>query len=468
MFSTRGGRVQTSRAGSDRSAGSRSASRAATRSANGSAFSGSTSRYSPGSISSSSLTARRAVGEAHHVDPAVVERARRAPARPRPSRPGASSADSSRSGTGREAPPNCSCTRISSPAGSLSTCETARPSSTKTEVSPSVRTDSTSGCTTHGPGAVVQLRVVVDLGPEPRVGRVVDDQYAAPAGADARLDHGRAELGHRRPRARPASSRSRVGTTRQVAEAGEIGLVDVPGEDVGAVQLRGRPRRPAAPRPRTRRAGRCSPRSSGPPPGRRPPSRRPGRPRPPSGRRCPASARARVEDRRARLAVGPVGEVTRRHARHSGTLGTRPRSTGPFSCCRGPPGGSAGSRGCGGSSGWAIASQQERDHLAAPSRSGDWCTVVSGGCVDWRERRVVEADHRHVAGHPPAGLLQHPQRAGRHQVVGAEDAVDVGAPVQQVAHRRARRSSWLKSPCTTSGSSTSRPAGGQRRRGSPS
>ncbi len=62
----------------------------------------------------------------------------------------ASAARSGSSGTATELPPYSSWTRTSSPPGRLSTWEAARPPNTKTEVSPTVRTDSTSGWTTQG------------------------------------------------------------------------------------------------------------------------------------------------------------------------------------------------------------------------------------------------------------------------------------------------------------------------------
>ena len=84
------------------------------------------------------------------------------------------------------------------------------------------------------------------------------------------------------------------------------------------------------------------------------------------------------------------------------------------------------SRGSGGSSGCRIVSSS-RATISRPICSGDWCTVVSGGCGRLGERGVVEADHRDVVRDAAAGLAQHPQRAGGHQVVGAEDGVEVRA-----------------------------------------
>jgi hypothetical protein len=51
------------------------------------------------------------------------------------------------------------------------------------------------------------------------------------------------------------------------------------------------------------------------------------------------------------------------------------------------------------------------------------------------ETRVVEAAEGHVARHGAAGPAQGREGAGRHEVGGDEDGVEVGAPTQQLTHR---------------------------------
>ena len=60
--------------------------------------------------------------------------------------------------------------------------------------------------------------------------------------------------------------------------------------------------------------------------------------------------------------------------------------------------------------------------------STGWRTVVSGGRQAERRVAVVEADHGDIVRYPPAVLVQHGQRALRHQVVGGEHPVDVRMP----------------------------------------
>ena len=67
--------------------------------------------------------------------------------------------------------------------------------------------------------------------------------------------------------------------------------------------------------------------------------------------------------------------------------------------------------------------------------SSDWRTLVSGGRVVSATGRIVETDQRDVLGNPTAALVEHRQRAGSHEVVGGEQAVEVGAALEQRAHR---------------------------------
>ncbi len=68
-----------------------------------------------------------------------------------------------------EEPPYSSCTRTSSPTGTLTTWQHGTPSTTKTDTSPWVRIEVTSGCTTTAP---------------------VSTYAAAAASSSRRADHG--------------------------------------------------------------------------------------------------------------------------------------------------------------------------------------------------------------------------------------------------------------------------------------
>ena len=73
---------------------------------------------------------------------------------------------------------------------------------------------------------------------------------------------------------------------------------------------------------------------------------------------------------------------------------------------------------------------------ASPCAWIDWSTVVSGGMVERRLGDVVEADDRHVVGHPDAELGGGAHRLDRRQVVGGEDRGRSRPAGQQLARRR--------------------------------
>ena len=93
----------------------------------------------------------------------------------------------------------------------------------------------------HDPGARRrrQPRVALDDGAQARVGRVVDHDDTTPAGAHPRLHDRRAELRHGGGELLAGARRPR-GYRGHRAQAGEVGLVVVPGEDLGAVEQPGR------------------------------------------------------------------------------------------------------------------------------------------------------------------------------------------------------------------------------------
>ena len=211
------------------------------------------------------------------------------------------------------------------------TCDTASPPSTNTDVSPSLRTDSTRGCTTRGrgPGGTRRARGATGL--------PVEDDDAAAAGADPRLDD-RGREGRDRRGKLALSSATTVGTTGVVRrlEVDEVGLVGVPREGRGAVDQR-RPDLagpgeellaaglvvPGAPRSTSRAAAQSDARVV---------------PRRPSRRRRRGGASSSTS-RSAGLTVGQGGAGHQQHVSHAarqlaqrgaaGRGGTPPSSSGP-------------------------------------------------------------------------------------------------------------------------------------------
>ena len=80
----------------------------------------------------------------------------------------------------------------------------------------------------------------------------------------------------------------------------------------------------------------------------------------------------------------------------------------------------------------SICSSSSRVARSAISTIG-WRTVVSWRRGALGDAEVVVPDHGHVVGYPPAGVGQHPQRAGGHQVGGDGDAVEVGVALEELA-----------------------------------
>ena len=216
-----------------------------------------------------------------------------------------------------------------------------------------------------------------------------------------------------------------------VLELDEVALVGVPPEDADAVEQR----RPDAGRPAEELAepgvvvpGRRVRRSR-----RRRPSRRRGRPTPPSGvqpARLEGARRAPV----SRLALGPLSAGDEQHQRSPSALRSAPRSDtlGPGSAAvaHDQMGGQHPAR-----AGRAPASGHRRRAAARPSRGpsapatgGRWSAAGGSDSAIGASSKPTTATS---CGHPPAGVAQRLQRAERHQVVGAEDRVDVGLAVQQ-------------------------------------
>ena len=85
--------------------------------------------------------------------------------------------------------------------------------------------------------------------------------------------------------------------------------------------------------------------------------------------------------------------------------------------------------------------QQHRPRVRAIWVTG--LTTVRQRRVGHRGHRGIVITHqRDIAGHRTAGRLEHLQRADRHQVVGHEDGVQIGEPVQQSLRRRRRHLAW--------------------------
>ena len=136
---------------------------------------------------------------------------------------------------------------------------------------------------------------------EPTVERVGDDDQTGTARADPWLDDRGAELGDRRRELRVAGGQPRR-HGRDRIELGEVGLVVVPLEHVGAVEQSGRVQR-ARPREELLGADGRSPRWPGSPRAKPRPSRRRSRPTAPTRSRCPRAVSALSSASNAGLAL---------------------------------------------------------------------------------------------------------------------------------------------------------------------
>ena len=77
--------------------------------------------------------------------------------------------------------------------------------------------------------------------------------------------------------------------------------------------------------------------------------------------------------------------------------------------------------------------------ISRPICSGDWCTVVSGGCVDSAIGASSKPTTATSSGTCRPASRSALQGADGHQVVGAEDRVDLGAAGEQGRASRPRR-----------------------------